>query len=189
VSTPRRSDARRNRIAILRAADEALTHGREPLPLPEIARLAGLGRATVYRHFPDRRALAVAVMGEQLAGLEGLVGELAEDPAGFREILRTVLTAQATMRPLVALLGELPADDQRRNAAQLVEALRPSLLRAQAAGLVRADVEPGDLTVVFGMLEGAVTEAAAAFPDPARREAALSRAVDALVDGVCPLPR
>jgi len=73
MPTPRRSDARRNRAAILRVAGEALTSGTEPTPLPEIARRAGVGQATVYRHFSDRRTLAVEVMRTQVEGLDCLI--------------------------------------------------------------------------------------------------------------------
>jgi AcrR family transcriptional regulator len=184
VPIPRRSDARRNRTAILRAADEVLTRGDEPPPLPEIARLAGVGPATVYRHFSDRRTLAVAVMREQLAALQGLVDAYADDPAGFREVLRVVLTSQATMRPLVALLNGLPVRERRRNAGRLVDALREPLRRAQSAGLVRPELEARDLVTVFAMVEAAVAQVGES-PD---REEALARAIGVLVDGVCAAP-
>jgi AcrR family transcriptional regulator len=184
VPTPQRSDARRNRDAILRAADEVLTRGESPPPLPEIARLAGVGQATVYRHFSDRRTLAVAVMREQLAALSRLVDELCDEPAGFRDVLRVVLMSQAEMRPLVAILSGLPQRERRRNADRLVRALERPLRQAQAAGLVRPDLEPGDLKLVLAMMEAAVNTVAVA--EPARREAALARMVDTLVDGVCP---
>ena len=187
MPSPKRSDARRNRGAILRAAGEALTTGTTPPPLPEIARRAGVAQATVYRHFSDRGTLAVAVMRERLEALSGLVDEVAGDPAAFRELLRTVLTSQAEMRPLVSLLCELPPRERRRHAARLVAALRVPLRRAQAAGLVRPDLEPGDLTLLFGMLESAV--ATAERRDPAGRDAAVARVVATIVDGVCPAPR
>jgi len=164
VPTPRRRDARRNRSEILRVADAALTRGTDPTPLPEIARLAGVGRATVYRHFPDRGELALAVMGEQFAGLGRLVEDRAGDPAAFRDVLHAVLTAQATMRPLVTLLTELSPTSRRRNADRLVDALMPGLRAAQAAGHVRGDLEPRDLEVVFAMFEAAVARTAA-LPD------------------------
>jgi AcrR family transcriptional regulator len=186
VLTPARSDARRNRTAILLAADAAFTQGEAPLPLPEIARRAGVGRATVYRHFSDRRALAMAVMRRQLAALTCLVEEHADDPAAFRLVLTTVLSAQAAMRPLVALLSELPPREQQRNATRLVGALRGSLARAQAAGHARPDLEPADLATVFAMLEAALAVVPDADPrDPERRDAAVQRAISVLVDGVC----
>jgi AcrR family transcriptional regulator len=186
VPTPQRSDARRNRTAILRAADEALTRGDSPPPLPEIARLAGVGQATVYRHFSDRRTLAVAVMRQQLANLACLVEHVGDDPAAFRELLRVVLTSQAEMRPLVAILTELPPDEQRRYADRMLAALLPAFRRGQAAGVVRPDLEPGDLATLLAMVEAAVAEVE--HRDAAGRPAALARVVATLVDGVCPPP-
>lgn len=185
MSSPGRSDARRNRTAILRAADEALTRGDEPLSLSEIARLAGVGQATVYRHFADRGALAVAVMREQIAGLTRLVEDQQNDPAGFRQALRVVLSKQARMRPLVALLTQLPPQEQKQLAEQLLDTLRLALRGAREAGLVRSDLRTGDLLRLLAMVEAAI-RAAAEIPDPQQREAAIARAVDVLVDGVCP---
>src|SRR3954468_5571681 len=59
----RRRDAQRNRTAILRAACEVMTSQRPVVGMPEIARRAGIGQATLYRHFPDRSALAAGVIG------------------------------------------------------------------------------------------------------------------------------
>jgi AcrR family transcriptional regulator len=184
VAGPTRSDARRNRTAILRAADRVLTRGTEPTPLPEIARLAGVGPATVYRHFNDRRTLAVAVMRGQVAALTDLVTRLEDDPRGFRCALQIVLSSQAAMRPLVALLTELPEGDQRRQAERLAEVLRPALERAQAAGLARPGATTTDLLMLFPMVEAAV-QSAAILEDEDRRDATIARAINVLVDGMC----
>ena len=140
----------------------------------------------MYRHFADRGTLAVAVMREQIAALSNLAEDVDGDPAAFRELLRTVLTSQAEMRPLVSLLCELPPRERRRHAGRLVAALRVPFSRAQAAGLVRPDLRPGDLVLLFAMLESAVATAERC--DPAGRDAALARVVAMIVDGVCPAP-
>ena len=85
---PRRMDARRNREVILRVAVEAFSRGGELVSLDDIARRAGLGRATVYRHFPDRTALGFAVAAERLAALAHRM-----EGASFRELFSAVLTA------------------------------------------------------------------------------------------------
>lgn len=184
MPVPSRSDARRNRTAILQAADEVLTHGTEPIPLPQIARRAGVGQATLYRHFSDRRTLAVAVMREQFAALTELVDNQGDDPGAFRRTLHVVLSSQARMRPLVTLLTELPLREQIRHAERLLNTLSRALLQAQDAGLARPDVRIGDLLTMFAMVEAAV-DVAAALPDPGQREAAVTRVVGVLVDGVC----
>lgn len=185
MTVPRRSDARRNRAAILRAATEAFTRGGEIVPLGQIARLAGVGQATVYRHFPDRRALVVAVIGEQLALLARAVRDGAGEPAAFRALLRAVLLAQATMRPLITLLRQLPARDQQRYVEQLITVLSGPFRRSQEAGLLRHDVELGDLVIILAMMETALETVT----DRAGRDAAVRRVIDVVLDGFfLPLP-
>ncbi|MBL7633336.1 TetR/AcrR family transcriptional regulator [Frankia sp. CN6] len=153
--TPRRDDARRNREAILRVADAAFTGGSRAVPLREIARRAGLGRATVYRHFPDRHALAGAVAADYLEALREVVDGAEEDGRPFEDILSWVLSTQATMRPLTAVLREIPDQEQRQYLAGLVGILTPPFRRAQAEGRLRADAEPADLARVLVMLDAA----------------------------------
>jgi AcrR family transcriptional regulator len=69
VAGSRRSDSWRNRDAILRVAAVAFTSGPDVAPMHEIARRVGLGRSTVYRHFPDQEALAQAVATQQIDAL------------------------------------------------------------------------------------------------------------------------
>jgi AcrR family transcriptional regulator len=185
VLTPRR-DALRNREAILRVADHAFTHGSHAVPLQEIARRAGLGRATVYRHFPDRQALAAAVAAQQLELLRRAVGEFGDDPRSFRYLLRAVLSTQATMRPLVTLMREMPVRDQQGHTDTLVGILAAPFRRAQAEGYLRADLEPGDLVLVLSMMEGAAGALPAPGPD---RDAAAERLIDVLIDGLFPQKR
>ncbi|WP_233576443.1 TetR/AcrR family transcriptional regulator [Saccharopolyspora rhizosphaerae] len=151
----RRTDARRNREVILRAADEAFTEDVDLVPLTEIARRSGLGRATVYRHFSDRYALGLAVAESKLHLLRELVAETAG--ADFLEVLAELFEEQISRRPLVRLFRELPPADQRRYANQLVAVLAPGLRRAQEAGVVRADVTPADLALICEMVEGVLS--------------------------------
>jgi AcrR family transcriptional regulator len=104
---PRRTDALRNREAILRVADEAFTEGTDAVPLDEIARRAGLGRATVYRHFPDRASLAVAVAAQQMVPLKRASAAPAWAACAFRDVLYAVFSTQVSMRALTAAMREL----------------------------------------------------------------------------------
>ncbi|MGV9367174.1 TetR/AcrR family transcriptional regulator [Amycolatopsis sp. NPDC003731] len=151
AAVPRRVDAQRNREAILRAADEAFSEDAD-VGLEEVARRTGLGRATVYRHFPDRGALALAVAAHHLAALKDQVRS--REP--FRELLRSMLAMQARRRPLVRLFRELPERSQRQHANAVVSLLRPALEEAQRAGTVRSDIEPADLALLFEMHEAAL---------------------------------
>lgn len=153
--TPQRADAHRNRDAILRAAEEAFTDQvSRVVHLQEIASRAGLGRSTVYRHFADRHVLAHAVIAEHLEALRRAVADT--DTRSFRELLRLVLSEQAAMRPLVALVRELPTRDQRRYVTQLVETLAPAFRAAQARGEIRLDADPMDLILLMEIRETAV---------------------------------
>jgi AcrR family transcriptional regulator len=179
---PRRRDAQRNRSAIVRAASELLMTrdlGDAGAAMPEIARRAGVGQATVYRHFRDRRALVAAVVADQVQRLESAVAAHATGPAAFRQLLGEVLRAQVAMRPLVRLAGGPDQATHRRVVATLAAPLR----RAQAEGHVRADLCPDDLALLFAMLAGALeaAEATGAAPLPAAAE----RSIALLLDGVC----
>ncbi|HEY3713464.1 MAG TPA: TetR/AcrR family transcriptional regulator [Jatrophihabitantaceae bacterium] len=183
--TPRRSDARRNREAILRVADKAFADCPDVVPLDEIARRAGVGRATVYRHFPNRHVLALAVAAQNLDALRSVVGAAEGERRCFRDLLHWVLSTQATMRPLVALIHELPLRDQRRYGRMLIGVLAPPLRRAQADGELRPDLRPADLTAVMAMVNAMVD----AVPADRDRDAAVQRLVNVIVDGLSPPSR
>lgn len=185
MTTLRRTDARENREKILQVADEAFREGTQVVPLEEIARRAGLGRATVYRHFPDRRALGLAVTKRKLRTVIGLVEAETARHGEFREILATVLHAQVAHRPLVRFFRELPVRYQRREADGLVALLAPSLRRAQAAGVVRPQIEPGDLLMVFEMVEAALETAV----DRHAATDGVARLIDVIIDGLMVCPR
>ncbi|MGI5239512.1 TetR family transcriptional regulator [Dactylosporangium sp. CA-139066] len=146
---PQRRDAQRNRSAILRAASELLMDQPAGAQIPEIARRAGVGQATLYRHFRDRHALIAAVVADQLDRLEASVHANAD----FRPLLTRVLRTQVAMRPLVERIGGLD-----RLAHRVVVMLTPALRRAQAAGDVRPDLTPEDLVRLFTMLSAAPEE-------------------------------
>jgi AcrR family transcriptional regulator len=172
---PRRVDARRNREAILRAADEAFSEDADVV-LDEVARRAGLGRATVYRHFPDRTALALAVAAHHLATLKSQL----RGQESFRELLRKILAMQARRRPLVRLFRELPERSQRQYTQALIALLRPAFEEAQRAGSVRRDLEPADLALLFEMHEAALV----AGPAPQARTEPAERLVRVFLDGL-----
>lgn len=177
AQTPRRRDAQRNRSAIVAAASEAMTTSRPAVGMSEIARRAGVGQATLYRHFPDRDALTEAVVGYQISRLELLIDAGGDDPTCFRRVLGELLRTQITMRPLVFLVRRMDPRLRRRFEQRVVAVLAAPLRRAQADGLVRGDLVLGDLTLLFSMVEG-VLEAAATDTAAARRS------IDLALDGV-----
>jgi AcrR family transcriptional regulator len=158
--TPRRRDAQRNRSAIVRAASELML-ARAAVLMPEIARRAGVGQATLYRHFRDRPALVAAVVADQL---ERLDASIAAGSGSFRDLLTAALRLHAAMRPLTR-------GSDGGLARRLGAALAPALRRAQEQGQARPDLAPADLTLLFAMLAGAPADA--------------ERSIALLLDGVC----
>jgi AcrR family transcriptional regulator len=168
----RRRDAQRNRAAIVEAAVEAMTTREPVVAMPEIARRAGVGQATLYRHFPDRCALTAAVIAHHMERLEHHAATV--DPPAFRHLLREVLATLVAMRPVVVQARRLDTGTQDRYQQRVIGALSAPLRRAQEHGSARADLTPDDLALTFAMILG-VADAAGA-----------ERAIDLLLDGLFP---
>jgi AcrR family transcriptional regulator len=178
--TARRQDAQRNRAAIVRAASEIMTSTGSVIPMHEIARRAGVAQATLYRHFPDRSALAAAVIAHHLQRLEAFAGSEACRPSMFRDLLREVLHNQVTMRPLVLLARRFDPSARERYQKRLLAVFCEPLRRAQTQGYVRSDVAPADLLLLFAMVQGV----AEATEDVADAQAAADRSIDLVLDGL-----
>ena len=177
---PRRRDAQRNREAIVLAACEAMTTERQAVGMPEIARRAGVGQATLYRHFPDRYALTDAVLSFQMDRLAACLAAHREDAGGFRLVLDEILRAQISMRPLVLLARRLEPAVRVRHQRRIVSLLAEPLRWAQEHGHVRRDLVPNDLVLLITMVEGVVESAA----DMVAAGVAARRTIDLTLDGV-----
>jgi AcrR family transcriptional regulator len=147
-----RADARRNRELLMAAALEAFTErGADDTSLEEIARRAGVGIGTLYRHFPGRTALLEAVYTDQVAALCQRAGELAASlsPGGaLAAWMREMVEFGATKQNLTsALAADYDKDAPVFSACRddLLAAATTLLTRAQQAGAVRPDVQPLDL--------------------------------------------
>ncbi|WP_433829760.1 TetR/AcrR family transcriptional regulator [Actinoplanes sp. CA-015351] len=171
----RRRDAQRNRAAILEAASEVLTRSEGVALMPEIARRAGVGQATLYRHFADRHALLAGVISHQLERLETHAAH-----TDFRTLLRETLHSLVSLRGLVSLARRLDPAAQERYLHRVIAAFTGPLRRARDCGHVRPDLEPGDLALLFAMVQG-VAETTA---DVSIARAAADRSVDLLLEGV-----
>jgi AcrR family transcriptional regulator len=180
---PRRKDAQRNRDAILTAARELFAESAE-VPMYEVARRAGVGQATLYRNFPDRRDLAAALLFDEMEHTEELAAHHAGDPDAFFVLLRSVVETIARFHAL----GELAREDACLGSAlqsrrrQLRELLKEPLRAAKAAGTVRCDLTLDDVFLVVLMVRGAIDAA----DGPAGRAGAASRALALLLDGLTP---
>jgi len=176
-----RADAVRNRALIVETARTVFTARGSDASLEEIARGAGVGIGTLYRHFPTRDDLVAAVFRERIDELQAL-GEqlLASDAPG--EALATWLHEQlvqaATCRGLAAeaMLTMLGQHDEPSPCESMRQAGAALLARAQAAGDVREGVEIDDLV----RMVQAVSLAAEESDDPGSAE----RLFGFLLDGV-----
>lgn len=179
LARPMRADARRNYERVLAAAREAFAEGGESTALEEIARRAGVGIGTLYRHFPNRQALLEALYLNEVEQVCQSAAQLdGADPwEALTSWFERVMAYLATKRALVdELLNYLDAGAPlfQECRASLFAAGAPLLKRAQAAGVVRTDVEFGD---VMHMLIG-ITKIPAA--DPGQTEHVLRIALDGL---------
>ncbi|MFO1149559.1 MAG: helix-turn-helix domain-containing protein [Alsobacter sp.] len=153
-----RSDAARNRLRLLEAAKAVFGAGGPEASLEAVAREAGVGIGTLYRHFPRREALFEAVYRREVDDLVALAGRLAgrEDPVeALRDWLRANVAFVATKRGMAAALAvaaSKPSELTAYSTARLTDALAGLLGRAAAAGAIRADVAaPNLLKALIGM--------------------------------------
>ncbi|HZZ50104.1 MAG TPA: helix-turn-helix domain-containing protein [Pseudonocardia sp.] len=174
-----RSDAQRNRLLLLEAAAEVLREQGLDASLEEISRRAGVGNATLYRHFPNREKLYEAVYAAQAdERARTLTRSLAMEDSweGLVYYFERACHYFATDRGLADLLNrgmpESPELDRVRSACQLV--LCELLGRAQGQGVVRADVVQTDLMWILSSLQHVVSVSDPDFPDAWRRYLAIS---------------
>lgn len=148
---PRRADAQRNYDLLLAAAKEVFAERGVDAPLDDIAKLAGVGNATMYRHFPTRGDVIVAVFAEEVAELcargEALLGEESAVD-GLFAWLRLFIAHVADKRHLALAIAD---DGGQRSGLfgswheAMVSTASALVVRAQQEGTVRADVEVLDL--------------------------------------------
>lgn len=159
-----RADAQRNRALIVKAASEAVARDGAYASLEEIARAAGVGSATLHRHFPSRWALLEAVFHDRVEALCARAGELLAGPDA-RQALATWLCELAvystTTRGLVTSLLKAPQESESCS-AMLVAAGEPLRRRAADEGSVRSDVTMADLVTLVKAIALATELASAA---------------------------
>lgn len=152
-----RADATRNRERIARAAREAIVECGPDVAMDEVARRAGLGNATLYRHFVDRsdliRQVTLSVMTRTTQRAQTA---LAEEPDPFSALHRFVFeAAEERIGALCPLLSVAFVHQDPVIAAQvgrLQESISAIMVRARNAGQLRDDVAVGDLVVALTQL-------------------------------------
>jgi AcrR family transcriptional regulator len=149
---PMRADARRNYVRLLDAAKAAFTEHGTDAPLDDIAKRAGVGSGTLYRHFPTRLDLIEAVFRDQIDSLLEQAGQLNERPDAAEALvgfLRLIIDHSTTYRGLASAMMVALHDhgsELARTCHSLIYAEGVKILgRAQRDGAVRADADLRDL--------------------------------------------
>jgi AcrR family transcriptional regulator len=182
IGRPVRADARRNRERLLEAAVRAFASDGVDVTLEAIAKTAGVGIGTLYRHFPTRDALVEAAYRQELAHLcdavPGLQRSLPPHEAArawmdrFIDYMTTKRYMAGALQAVIASGGDPYAESR----ARLIAAITTLLAAGISAGTLRADVEPNDVLLALS----GVSLAAGA---PDQREQA-GRLLDLLIDGL-----
>jgi AcrR family transcriptional regulator len=149
---PLRADARRNREAILKAARRVFARDGTDAQMDDVARRAGVGVGTVYRHFPTKEALLDALVADRVTQLAGFLAEALEEEDAFLGLC-TALRRGAELASRDRATTELftrrgpqvagaPFDEMRDRTDELVR-------RARDAGQVRPDLRGSDIGVLM----------------------------------------
>jgi AcrR family transcriptional regulator len=177
-----RADAVRNRERVLAAAKLVFSKGGADASLEAVAKRAGVGIGTLYRHFRTREALFEAVYRREVRQLSELAEQLKDEPSpveALRRWLHSDIELVATKKGMAAALAlavhgssELYVDSLER----LAKAVGVLLDRAVAAGEIRSDISPKDLLrALVGMCY---------MHDQPGWQASVVRLVDIVVDGL-----
>jgi AcrR family transcriptional regulator len=152
---PRRADAQRNYDKLIAAGREAFTQKDTDASLEEIARRAGVGIGTLYRHFPSRQNLLEAIYVDEVEGICRRADDFVDEPpwealtGWLHSFLDYVNTKQALAQELFAYESpDAPVFSTCRQS--MYRAGEPLLKRAQEAGVVRTDVTITDVTQLVG---------------------------------------
>jgi AcrR family transcriptional regulator len=162
----RRADAERNRERLLEVAVRAFSAGGADVSLEAVARDAGVGIGTLYRHFPTREALVEAVYRNEISRVSALAGELlASQPPGaaLREWMERFVAFMATKHGMadvfraVIASGANPYGETRALALDAVQTL---VAAGAAAGAIRGDIDPLDILTILNGISFATEEPA-----------------------------
>jgi AcrR family transcriptional regulator len=153
---PLRADARRNREKIVTAARETFCAKGLDAQMDDVARAAGVGVGTLYRHFPTKDALVAAMVADRMAVMADLAPAYLEasdrDPwEAFVAFTHACAEQHLLDRTLTQVTSTQPASTFLRAAQEtgLMENIGRLLQRAQDAGIARADLEPTDVGLMM----------------------------------------
>ncbi|MGO9753900.1 MAG: TetR/AcrR family transcriptional regulator [Solirubrobacteraceae bacterium] len=174
-----RADARENRQRILRVAHDLLAVSNDA-SLNSIAKAAGVGAGTLYRHFPTREDLVLAVYRNDVQLLVDSVPELLEEYPpleAFRHWFERLASYVRIKHGLGDALGPAVREDVVRDTYEPVLAAIDVLLRAGVqAGAIRPSLDPDDVLLIMGALWRV--------PPGEAGEAQAQRLLDLAIDGI-----
>ncbi|MFI5998466.1 TetR/AcrR family transcriptional regulator [Streptomyces sp. NPDC051362] len=155
---PKRADARRNRDLLLIAATEAVTECGTDASLREIARRAGVGIGTLYRHFPTREVLLEALLEATFETLRTRADNLLDSPAPGSALLgwlEELAAGSVTYQGLADSIMEALTNEEsglHASCTRMNSAGERLLERAQKAGLIHCDLTiQGVMAIVLGL--------------------------------------
>ncbi len=173
VEKPVRKDVARNRALLLRSAEELFAERGVDVTLDEIARHAGVGVATAYRHFANKQVLVEAMFESRMSQFLAVMheSELIDDPReAFEAMLYRICELQAADRGMREAIRANQAIDKVGQYHERGEPLFDGLFyRAKQAGAYRADCEPSDMIVAFWMIAAVIEATSEQSPDLWRR--------------------
>ncbi len=176
-----RADAARNRILLVETAKAAFADTGPDVSLDEIARRAGVGIGTLYRHFPARAALLEAVYRhevEQLAAAGTRLLATQPPVAALRGWMRLFIDYIATKKIIAPALSAIAGGSSDLFAAsgeQIIAAMTGLVARAVAQGEIRSDIDPMDLLYALAGFTNA---------GGANWETSAYRLIDVLIEGL-----
>jgi AcrR family transcriptional regulator len=182
----KRADARLNRARILAAAADVVAEEGTSVPLDLVCARAAVGRATLYRNFPDRQALMLALLDETLERLEAAAVALGGRDDAVFALLAHVAEEMADSMALFDYLStaDISVETVSASRARLAAVLDAPIERARQAGLIRATVGTPDMLLAFRMFAGVLQDR-----DAAIRKQTCQRALDIVIHGVAASPK
>lgn len=177
----KRPPAEERRTQLLDAADAVFAEYGVTAPLDMIVERAQVGRATLYRQFPDRRAITLALLERSLNKTLAAAHALRDDEQAFFKLLEMVADRIAISAPMVDYWRAVDRGDEiLANARQqLWHAFEEPMQRAVASGLCKHMLSQKDLGLVLGMLGGSLRGETAQ-----QRKALARRALQIILEGI-----
>jgi AcrR family transcriptional regulator len=174
ASKPLRKDAARNRERILEAARDLFQARGLSASLNDIAHHAGVGVATVYRHFPDKDQLVEGLFEQRIGALVSRMEQALADPDPWRALtsfIRDAAEMQACDRGINDLMtgGHVGLERISRIRDRLMPLGDELVRRAHASGRLRADIEASDLPLIQAIMGPLVDASAGIEPELYRR--------------------